>query len=157
MSIERIFHIPVAFAVLAIPDEGVVLQGVGLTPEGKIDTDMGPALSYAAGPLLAGEALTFGVGEAIREQRSGGAGEIIVGVAALVIAAGSAYLLWRSPTPGPLPALARPLVEAIATLDADFEAGQLAEGTYHQEKEKLKREIRARLKRGQGAKEQEYQ
>jgi hypothetical protein len=145
MSVERVFYIPVASAALVIPDEGVALEGAGLTPEGRIDTDVGPALSYAAGPLAAGETLTFNVGQAAGEQRGGGAEEIGIGVAVLAVAVVAAYSLWRSPTSRPPPAQARPLVEAVATLDADFEAGLLAEETYRQEREKLKCEIRAQM------------
>jgi hypothetical protein len=153
MSIERVFRIPVASAALVIPDEGIVLQGAGLTSDGRIDTDMGPALSYAAGPLAAGETLTFSLGKAIGEQKSGGAAEIVVGLTALVVAAGAAYLLWRSPASGPLPARMRPLVEAIAALDTDFEAGQLAEKTYRQERERLGQEIRVALGKNRDAEE----
>jgi pentose-5-phosphate-3-epimerase len=143
MAIAREFHVPVASAALVVTDEGISLEGAALTPEGSIDTDMGPARVYTTGPLVAGEPLAFSLGETVQEQGKGKgrAVEITAGVAALVVAAGLVYLLWRSPVPGPLPVRVRPLVQAIAALDARA----LSEQAYHQERERLVHQIQAVL------------
>jgi pentose-5-phosphate-3-epimerase len=139
MSVARDFRLPVASAALVVTGEGITLEGAQLTPEGSLDTDAGPALVYSAGPLAAGETLAFSVGEAARKRGSGGAGEIVVGIAALIVAAGLIYLLWRPPDPGPVPARMRPLVQAIAALDARA----LSKQAYRREREKLTRQIEA--------------
>jgi pentose-5-phosphate-3-epimerase len=141
MAIAREFHVSVASAALVVTDEGISLEGAALTPEGSIDTDAGPARVYAAGPLVAGEPLAFSLGETVQEQGKGRAMEITVGVAALVVAVGLVYLLWRSPAPGPLPARVRPLVQAIAALDART----LSQQAYRQERERLVHRIQAVL------------
>jgi hypothetical protein len=61
--------------------------------------------------------------------------------AGIVVAA----LLWRSPVSGAVPASVRPLVEAIAALDVEFESGELPEERYRAQRDSLKQQIRARL------------
>ena len=144
-----------ASVVLVLPGEGMVLEGAGLTAEGAMDTQMGPALSYTAGPLAAGEPLAFTLvagpppvpfapaGEGSSTRNS--ALETAVGLVGLAAAVVAIYLLWRPSSPGPLPARARPLVEAIAALDAGFEAGQVVERTYRRKRKTLNQQLRALL------------
>jgi hypothetical protein len=158
--VARTFDVPVASVVLVLPDEGMVLEGAGLTLEGTMDTQMGPALSYIAGPLAAGEPLAFtlvaGPAPVPFAPAAGGsptrntALEAAVGLVGLAAAVVAIYLLWRPPAPGPLPARARPLVQAIAALDADLEAGQVAEGAYHRERNALMQQLRALLSEDAG-------
>jgi hypothetical protein len=155
LRVTRTFDVPVASVVLVLPDEGMVLEGTGLTSEGTMDTQMGPALSYTAGPLAAGEPLAFTlvagpppvplapVGGGLPTRNA--ALETSVGLVGLAAAVVAIYLLWRPSSPGPLPARARPLVEAIAALDADFEAGQVVEGAYRRKRKALKQQLRALL------------
>ncbi len=153
--VERTFDVPVASVVLMLPDEGLALEGARLTSEGAMDTQMGPALSYTAGPLAAGEPFAFTLvakPQAMPPAPTGAAPtarnparEASLGLAALAAAVAAIYWMWRSPGPGPLPARARPLVEKIAALDAEFESGQTAKKTYHQKRDSLKRQIRSRL------------
>lgn len=150
--VERLFDVPVASVALVIPEEEGALEGTGLTPAGTLDTQMGQALSYTAGPLAAGELLAFTLVTGPAGGRGNRkAGETAIGLVALAAAAVAAYLLWRYPAPGPLPTRARPLVEDIAALDVDFEAGRVSEKVYHQERRTLKRQIRVLLR---GAEEQ---
>jgi hypothetical protein len=155
MDVERAFGVPVDSVALVLSGEQVALEGAGVTPTGTMDTQMGPALSYAAGPLAAGESLVFTL---IRQQQatapSTQAGsypvrnvtyEISAGLVALALAMVAVSLLWRSPATAPLPARARPLVEAIAALDTDFEAGQIGEKAYRKRRKALKRQLCARL------------
>jgi hypothetical protein len=147
MQVARVFEVPVMSAVLVVAEEGLVLEGRGLTPAGTLDTQVGPATSYTAGPLGAGESLTFSVlaGEhpATSAPVRNAPWEVVIGLVALAVA----YLLWRSPAPGPCPAEARPLVDEIAALDADFEAGRVEEEVYRQKRDALKRRVREALAR----------
>jgi len=151
MQVARVFEVPVMSAVLVVAEEGLVLEGRGLTPAGTLDTQMGPATSYTAGPLGAGESLTFSVlaGEhpAASAPVRGTVREMAIGLVALAVALAVVYLLWRSPAPGPCPAEARPLVKEIAALDTHFEAGQVEEEVYRQKRDDLKRRVREALAR----------
>jgi len=156
-SVVRVFEVPVASVVLVPMEEDLALEGEGLTLVDSQDAEMWPSLSYAGGPLAAGEPLAFTVtrhmaggqgGRGVEEQGGGEAGETAIGLVALAAAVVAVYLLWRSPAPGPLPAWARPLVEEIAALDADFEAGAVTEGAYRKKRKALKRRLRERLAEG---------
>jgi hypothetical protein len=152
--VERTFDVPVTSVVLVLAEEGMALEGASLTSEDIIDTQMGPALSYTAGPLAAGEPLAFTLSarsEAMSPAPTENAParnpaqEIAVGLAALAAAAAAIYWMWRSPGPGPLPARARRGVELIAALDADFETGRVGKKKYHKERGMLKRQLRVLL------------
>lgn len=155
MWVERTFDLPVGSVVLVTPDEGIALEGRGLEPAGTVDTQMGPALAYTAGPLAAGEPLAFVVVErpsdGVAPVASGGAparnttGEVAVGTLALGVAGVIVYLLWQSPTPGEPSPEAGSLVQQIAVLDADFEAGRVQDELYRQNREALKQRIRVML------------
>jgi hypothetical protein len=157
MEVQQAFDVPVRAGVLVLPESGIALMGEGVSSEGTIDTQMGPALSYTAGPLAADEPLVFSVvsrptgaqgGAGSGRQSSAGttgARGIAVGLAALVAAGVAVYLMWRSPTSGPVPAHVRSQVKAIAALDADFEAGRVSEKDYGRKRRSLKREVREQL------------
>jgi hypothetical protein len=158
LRVERAVDVPVHSVVLVLPEEGLALEGEGIISAGTLDTEMGPAQSYTAGPLAAEESLVFtlvaapqpalvapvGGGSSTRNA----ARETAVGLVGLAVALVAVYLLWRSPATGPLPARARPLVEAIAALDADFEAGPMTEQTYRRKRRSLKRRLRALVRNG---------
>nr|HID13318.1 hypothetical protein [Anaerolineae bacterium] len=156
LQVERVLDLPVASVVLVLTEGGGALEGEGLTPAGTLDTQMGPALSYTAGPLAAGEALAFtlvGQPHAVAPSAPAGlapvrntAREAGIGLLALAGALVAVYLLWRSPAPGPLPPRARPLVESIAALDEDFEAGRVSERIYRQKRRSLKQRLRVILR-----------
>lgn len=155
MQVARTFDLPVASAVLVTPGEGIALEGSGLEPAGTVDTQMGPSLAYAAGPLAAGESLVF----AVVERSSDGvvpissdgapvrnvAGEIAIGLLVLGASGAIAYLLWQSPTPGEPTPKVRPLVQQIAALDTDFEAGRVEDKSYRQKRDALKQRLYAIL------------
>jgi hypothetical protein len=154
MQIERAYEVPVSSAVILLSVEGLALEGNGVFPGDSMNTQMGPALSYTAGPLAAGEALNFSLvaqpetamppstlpdspSAPSTTQESG------IGLVALAVAVAMIYWLWRSPSAPheTLPAQARPLIENIATLDADFEAGQVEEETYRTKRQSLKQQL----------------
>lgn len=158
--VERTFGAPVGSVVLVLSGEGVALEGDGLTASGTLDTQMGPALSYGAGPLAMGEPLTFSFvnRSASLAEASGGAepaaakaagrnpvGETSIGLVSLALAVVVAYLVWRSPPAEPVPPRARPIVVAIGALMEDFEAGNMKRETYRRRRRVLKRRLRAVL------------
>lgn len=154
MQVARAFAVPVMSVVLVIAEEGLALAGDGVTSAGVLDTQMGPALSYTAGPLAAGESLVFSV---ITGMESAPAApvtstparntvrEAAIGLLALAVAVSVVYLLWRLPGPGPIPGRARRGVEIIARLDSDFEAGRVTESKYRRDRAMYKRQLRVIL------------
>ncbi len=152
--VERAFDAPVTSVVLVLSVEGMALEGVSLTSENVIDTQMGPALSYTAGPLAASEPLAFTLVARSQAMPTAPTGattirnptrEAAIGLVALAAAVATIYWMWRSPGPGPLPARARSLVAEIAALDTEFESGKTAKRTYHEKRDSLKRQIRSHL------------
>jgi hypothetical protein len=110
---------------------------------------MGVALSYTAGPLAAGQPLAFNlVDDETAAWNGGGWKEIALGLFVLAAAAGGAFWMWRSPVVPALPAEADALVEAIAALDADLEAGQVEEDVHRRRRKALKRQIHGLVGRG---------
>lgn len=149
LRVEQIFDIPVNGIVLVVPGGALGLEGPGLSPGGTLETEMGPAASYTAGPLEAGERLAFTV---VRSEAHGTgilgvaeANRLAVGIAMLAVGGAAAYWLWWSPSPGPIPAYARPEVEAIATLDRAFERGDISEEAYRERRQALKQRLRKQL------------
>jgi hypothetical protein len=149
LELQHVFDLPVRRIVLVLPQDNLVVEGAGITSQ---ETQMGAAL-YVAGPLVADEPLAFTVvpasvgqgGTGAEGQGSKGTGGLAIGLAALAAAAMVIYLMWGTSAPGAVPAPVRPQVEAIAALDADFEAGQLSEQAYREKRRSLKREVRELL------------
>ena len=157
LQVEQSFDLPVQAAVLVLPAGDWALEGPTLSKEDTLDTQMGQALSYSAGPLDAGQSLAFTV---VPRTGAGGSSSdpsdrspdehLLVGLAAIVAAALGVAFIWRTEAPGPIPESVLPQVEAIAALDRDFESGRLQEETYRQERRTLKEEVRATLARDAG-------
>jgi hypothetical protein len=157
MRIERVVDLPITSVALIVSSDSIGISGSGLTPQGVMDTQMGPAASYSAGPLAAGEPLAFtfvpqtmtvtgtGSGATAGTRTANPTRDALLGVAALALAAFVGYRLWKPASVPPPPAAARPLLEAIAALDTCFAAGGLPEETYHQEREALKQQLAALL------------
>lgn len=163
MQLVRGLEIPIQSVVILLVDEGLALSGAGLTQEDPVMTQLGAAQTYTAGPLAAGESLVLTFSGTPRPPTSagaltgGGAGlpgassslprnptrEAGIGVLVLAAALVVAYALWMPAGSEPLPARARPLVEAIAALDADFEAGRIEEKAYLQQREALKKQVQS--------------
>jgi hypothetical protein len=149
LGLRQTFDVPVNAAVLVLPEGDLALKGDQLSPEEKLDTEMGTAFSYRAGPLDGGEPLGFAVvpralnGSATKPaERTDG---LAVGIAALAAAGAAVYWMWRSPAPGPVPSQFRSQAEAIAALDRDYEAGLIPQNKYRQRRTSLKRRLRDQL------------
>lgn len=163
-QIQRTFSLPVMSVVLLLVGEDMSLTGEGLAGPESIDTQMGPALYYTAGPLVPGQPLVFAITgvavpvvpakptasatAAFSEPSRNADIEVGVGLVAFLAALAVAYLLWR-PAAGslPMPTAVRPLVSAIAALDADFENGRLPQEPYRRKRASLKRQVVAECKR----------
>ena len=155
--VERVFAAPVDSVVLVPMTDGWTLAGAGLQLVEAQGAEW-PPLSYTAGPLAAGEVLAFSLVAGSPSQATPAAPrtrsasqEAAIGLAALAAALAAAYFLWRPAAPGPIPERARPLVEAIAALDADVE--RIPEKTYRQKRNDLKKQLRATLKDDSGARD----
>jgi hypothetical protein len=158
MQVERGFDVEVNSVVVLLAVEGTVLRGDGLVSAGTLSTQMGPAVSYTAGPLAAGDSLAFtivadpqatmGLPSAPVAAAGGSspvrsaARETSVGLVALAAAVVVVYLLWMAPGTPPLPEPARPLVESIVVLEADFEAEQVSEKDYQRQRRSLEQQLR---------------
>ena len=136
---------PVSAVVLVLTEGDLALEGADLSPEEQLDTQMGPASSYEAGPLGSGEPLAFQVvsraaGPPVAQpaESSNGLG---LGIAAGAAAAVAVYLMWRPPAPSPMPQDVRAQVKAIAVLDREFESGLITEAQYRQKRASLKRHL----------------
>jgi hypothetical protein len=150
MSIDRAFSAPVESVVMLSADPGVAIEGNGVRDTGTLETELGPAQSYAAGPLARSETLKLTlVAGAVQSPAEPAAvpqvrnrsRETLIGLVTLAAALPIAFLLLRPGTaPGPPTARVRALVDKIAVLDAEFEAGRVSEKEYRRRRRDLKRE-----------------
>jgi len=148
MQVEQAFDVPVRSVVLVLPGGSLGLEGAGLSSEGTLETQMGPAVSYTAGPLDAGDSLSFTVvprEATTSETRGESSNGLAIGIVALAMAGGAVYWLWRSPRQGSVPAEARSQIETIAALDRDFEEGRIPREAYRKKRRALKRRLRESL------------
>ncbi|MFW6135254.1 MAG: hypothetical protein ACOC7N_00355 [Chloroflexota bacterium] len=149
MRIVEAFDIPVESFVVVVLGESLGLEGAGLSAEGSLETQMGPAVSYTGGPLDADEPLSFrvvGRGMTASGAQAMGQGErLAVGIAVLAVCAAAATYVWRSPVPRAVPGWAQAEVEAMAALDRDFERGRVSETVYEKRRRVLKRKLRERV------------
>jgi hypothetical protein len=136
-------------AVVVLPEGDLALRGAQLSTEEILETQMGPALSYTAGPLMPGEPLAFAIvareSASSTTQRTRPSNGLVVGFASLAVAGMAVYWMWRPPAPGPVSSELRPQVEAIAALDRDYEAGVVEEDWYRKKRKALKQRLSAHL------------
>jgi len=148
-QLTRALDVPITSVVLILHGERLALAGDQLTAMGMMDTQMGPARAYTAGPLSAGESLRVTLIPAEATQPATGrntTGEIGLGMIALALGLGVAYRVWRAPAVPSLPEALRPQVQAIAALDADFVAGALPPDEYERRRARLKQALLAALR-----------
>ncbi len=149
MRIEQSVNVPVRGAVLVMMHEAGELQGDGLSGGEIVETQMGRAVSYAAGPLNAGERLVFRI--VPREATAPGPTSfsswrgLVAGIGALLAAGAAVIAMWRTPSPGPVPAAVRDEIAALAALDQAHEQGLLSENTYREKRHSLKQRVRQKL------------
>ncbi len=149
--LRRTFPVPVQAIVLVAGDTSFSLEGTGLTPMGSDET--GAANAYLAGPLAAGEPLEFTVESAgaasVPAQRTP-TQELGIGMLALAASLAVSYRLWQ-PGPHAIPEAARPLVAALARLDAQHAAGEIPEAIYTRECAALKTQLKSLIEAHDGS------
>jgi len=157
LAIEQTIDLPVRAAVLVLPEGGWGLVGEELGSAGVLDTQMGAALSHTAGPLAAGEKLSFKLvpreeGQGVPAADPGQAGSrgglawgLAWGLAALLAAGVAVAVMWSWGAPGSMPGPVEKHVRAIALLDRAYESGDVSEQTYREKRDSLKQRIRQSL------------
>lgn len=157
MEVERTFPVTVASLAVMAMGGNIAAEGDLLTSGGVMDTARGPVRVYTAGPLDAGRAIRFRVRTEPLEMAvspsaptapssaRNSVAETAIGLVALAVALVAVYVLWRPEPAGPIPPPVRPLVNAIAALDADYEAGRIGEKEYRRRREALKRQAREKI------------
>lgn len=162
MELTREMDVPVSAAVIIVNGSEVGIEGDGVVFGGMIDTQMGQAASYMAGPLAAGTPLTLrlvrqtNVGTAmggsaapsatgrIPPQRQP-ATEAVIGGVVLAVAGFGAYRLWRRLPVPPVPKDVEETVLSLAELEQRHAAGSVNEVEYAQQRSALMHEIRVTL------------
>lgn len=161
MALQRALDVPISLVAIIVNGETVGIEGDGIVAGGMMDTQMGTAASYSAGPLAAGETLAFTfvpqtqkmttspattgpTGPRVRNTTQ----ETGIGIVALALGGLAGYLIWQAkPATPPMPEYASPLVEDIVALDDSFVAGEIEEEPYQQQRATLKRRLRAQMQR----------
>ncbi len=145
-------------ATIVMPDIGLELEGDGWTSEGVQQMgDVGPIRSYSRSALAPGEAISFSLqGSPQPAARVAGGGTpdndlwaILLGGALLLLAAGGAVYTvqsWREEAQDVADdqdVQVSNLLNAIASLDEAYEAGNLEESVYHDRREESIRQLAA--------------
>jgi hypothetical protein len=169
LRVTRELEVPVQSVLMVLRSERLSLVGAGLAFNGMLETQMGVAASYIAGPLAVGEILDFTiVNQPPEDATPGGAGagavtgepavarerdgtmEVLLGVGALVIAGVVGFALWQPHVVPEMPPEARRTVAEMARLDAAYERGEMDDAHYAATRAALKQELVTRLGRGTG-------
>ncbi len=159
MELQRSVAVPIESVVFIISSESIGLSGEGMEFKGVMDTQMGHAASYIAGPLDADELLKFRFVQQTQPLQSmtpttpdkaapharAPSQEVGIGIVALALSGLVSTMLWQPRASLPMPDLVQPLVEQIAALDARFEDGHIIESDYQHERATLKRRLREKL------------
>lgn len=145
---------PVRQASAILPDVGVTIDNGGWVAQGSQTTASGNIMSFVNPDLTGAEALNVKLDGRPRQVSAGSQGgavlvrdnqtELIIGAAALLFAlALAAYLVnqWRNATSQPETTQTDALLYAIADLDDAYEAGEIAETDYQEERTELKNQL----------------
>ena len=144
---------PVKSVNVLVPDPGPKLASSQLTSAGSRQTQGGNMLNYVGGSLAAGASLALQISGAANTATTGGTPSgstsppwvLIASAALLLVAVGIVVFVWlrqqREAAEEKVedPAMRREeLLNAIAELDDDFEAGNVAEADYRRQRAELK-------------------
>ncbi len=168
LELTRELNVPVQSVVIIVNGSEIGLEGPGVEFGGMMDTQMGRAASYTAGPYTAGvplvlsfvpqdSAIAASVEAETRvdtpaetsgpRQRDPGS-EMLIGGVVLVVAAFVAYQVWQAQPIPPMPGGARDTVADIVALDERYADGDLTVQNYERRRAALKRKARSYLPRG---------
>ncbi|MCJ7550505.1 MAG: hypothetical protein MUQ30_12580 [Anaerolineae bacterium] len=164
LVLTRELNVPVKSVVIIVNGSEIGLAGSGVEFAGMMDTQMGPAASYTAGPYTAGVPLVLRFVpqdsavaapveaptpvEASGPPQRDPVSETLIGSVALVVAAFVAYQVWQAQPTLPMPEAARDTVADIIALDERHASGDLPDRDYEQQRSALRRKIRSDLPRG---------
>lgn len=122
---------------------GIEIAGTGIVYEGVMEMDSGNALSYSAGPLAAGDTLTFEVTTKTEGSISGLGWQLGIGFGTLAASVVGIILLWRKPVRRVLPENAEPILQEIASLDERFEESGETKSDYQRARKALFKKIKS--------------
>jgi len=164
LVITRRFLYPVNTLNLLVPDVGVTVESEQLGEPAPVPMQEEVVYNYSTGPLTPGQEVSWKmkgkprpatVMTATEEtgRRPGPTDRQALGLGMIGLALGvvAAYLVWQGWSPRRALAQARAagdqqaLLEAIADLDDAYEAGELDEATYRQERSELIEELIERM------------
>jgi cytochrome c-type biogenesis protein CcmI len=147
---------PVKSVNVLVPDPGPKLTSPQLTSAGSRQTQGGNMLNYVGGNLAAGASLALQISGAVNAPATSGtpAGStstpwvLIASAALLLVAVGIVAFVWLRQQREAVEeeaedpeAQREELLDAIAELDDDFEAGRVAEADYRQQRTEFKAEL----------------
>ena len=168
LVLTRELDVPVKSVVIIVNGSEIGLEGPGVEFGGMMDTQMGRAASYTAGPYAAGAPLVLrfipqdsAVGAPVEAatrvetptepsgpRQRDPVSEALIGGVVLVVAALAAYQVWQAqPTP-PMPEAARDTVADIVALDERYARGDVTDRDYERRRAALRRRVRSHLPRG---------
>jgi hypothetical protein len=149
---------PIRSINVLVPEDGVKLASAQLAAAGSRDTQNGRMLNFVGGGMAAGQAFALQLSGAPSLGAAGGAPAGTSGVSPLLVAsailllaaAGIVAFVWlKQQRPAAEPeeeavdvyARREELLDAMAALDDDFEAGQIPEADYRRQRQELKAEL----------------
>jgi len=149
---------PIRSVNVLVPEGGVELTSGQLAASGSRDTQNGTMLNYVGGGLVAGQAFALQLSGApslgpagAAQAGAGGVSPLLVASAILsLVAAGIVAFVWLKQQRATaeveeeevdVDARREELLDAMAALDDDFEAGQIPEADYRRQRQELKAEL----------------
>jgi hypothetical protein len=147
---NQLLTYPVAAVVILITEGGPNVVGDNLEDQGVRNLDGVNWHTYALGPLATGETLSLKFSDSLLARGDDSKlSNVAIGAIALVCTiavVGTWWLRNRSRLKTSLemsPSTREVLLQAIADLDGEFEAGEIHEDEYRQQREALKRQVLA--------------
>ena len=164
LELTRELNVPVQSLVIIVNGSEIGLEGPGVEFGGMMDTQMGRAASYTAGPYNAGvpvvlhfvpqDGAVLAQVEAATPLETSGprrrdpVSEALIGGGVLMVAAFVAYQVWQAQPSPPMPESARDTVADIVALDERYANGDVTDQDYERRRAALKRRVRSYLPRG---------
>jgi hypothetical protein len=141
------FEFPARSVVALVGDDAVTLESGDLLPAGQQELQGVTYTAYVSnGAILSGESAELRLRGRNPQGGGGlqallGSNDLVVGLAALTLAVGAAWLWLRHIQAGP-----EAVLDRIARLDARYEAGKLRKDAYERQRAALKAQLRRSLK-----------
>jgi len=120
----------------------VAIGGKKIESEGTIETDMGTAYAFSAGPIQANENLKVEITDSLAGSKNSKFMEVLSGIFFMSAAIVCVYWFWLRSDKKELPDQASPLLQKIAALDQKYHIDQISKKSYLQQRKELKEEIK---------------